>query len=64
MKLRTYLMLTLLPVLLANCVKAGDFCDLAEPMVTTDKLAATIVKEDRALAERMATQNKQLKACK
>lgn len=51
-------------LLMVSCTKAGDFCDLAEPLTTGDaELAAQIVERDRPLAVKMNTHNALVKEC-
>lgn len=49
----------------ASCgTVAGNFCDLARPMLTDDAdLAGTIVQRDRALAREMNRHNLLVEGC-
>ena len=64
-RLRILTLLALSLAVISGCVKGqGDFCDRAEYMDTDHlTLGATIVAQDRSLAERMETQNLGLDRC-
>jgi len=50
---------------LASCSPfAGDFCDLAERLVTDEETARMLLARDRALVVQMNVQNKLLDRCK
>lgn len=50
--------------LMASCGTEGDFCDIANPITTTDReLGEFIVDRDRGMAKELNRHNRLVSAC-
>ena len=61
--MKRWLLLSLVTLVLSGCTKPGSFCVVYKPVTMNEKAARSLVAEDRAAAETIATNNAVWEGC-